>query len=473
MASVFKLKNKNSKHDPYLIEFSDDSGKRRRVVGYTDKRLSEQKGMQLEREAKLRRDGLVDQESEKKVAHRAAPIESQLSSYENSFVQVTEKHKKLTMSRIRRVCQHGCIETLQDIDIESVVQAILEIQEEDELGNKTVNHYMQAIDSFCNWCVPNRLDSNPLHGMKRLNAEVDVRRKRRALSSDEMSMLLESARNSGKSIQCYTGEERARFYFMSYMTGLRRKELASLTPESFDLAAKTPTVTVQAACSKHRREDVLPLHPALVAELLHWIAPLGPTDELFPLLDRRRTWLCVKKDLERIGIPYRNADGVADFHAAGRHSHITGLIENGASLAEACELARHSDVRMTMRYTHIGLDSQAKALAALPAPSATKDNDSVSRFLRSQDRLDGHSEESLDTDRHDPEKKLKETTPDEIKSYDVLGRDMSQPGTSSAQMEAAGIEPASRYASMKASTCVVGYLAFRLTRPLSTGLTSD
>ena len=37
-------------------------------------------------------------------------------------------------------------------------------------------------------------------------------------------------------------------------------------------------------------------------------------------------------------------------------------------LFETRELARHSDIRMTMRYTHIGLDDQARAVAAIPAP---------------------------------------------------------------------------------------------------------
>jgi site-specific recombinase XerD len=71
----------------------------------------------------------------------------------------------------------------------------------------------------------------------------------------------------------------------------------------------------------------------------------------------------VKKDLERVGIAYETEEGIADFHAAGRHTHITELLRNGASLPEAKELARHSDVSMTMRYTHIGLNDQAKAVA--------------------------------------------------------------------------------------------------------------
>jgi hypothetical protein len=67
----------------------------------------------------------------------------------------------------------------------------------------------------------------------------------------------------------------------------------------------------------------------------------------------------VRKDLERVGIEYESDDGFADFHAAGRHTHITELLRNGVSLPEAKELARHSDVNM-MRYTHIGMDDRAK-----------------------------------------------------------------------------------------------------------------
>ena len=41
--------------------------------------------------------------------------------------------------------------------------------------------------------------------------------------------------------------------------------------------------------------------------------------------------LMVKKDLERVGIPYRDElNRVADFHAAGRHTHITELLRNDA-----------------------------------------------------------------------------------------------------------------------------------------------
>jgi hypothetical protein len=40
----------------------------------------------------------------------------------------------------------------------------------------------------------------------------------------------------------------------------------------------------------------------------------------------------IKKDLELAGIPYKTEAGIADFPAAGRHTHITEPLRNGASL---------------------------------------------------------------------------------------------------------------------------------------------
>ena len=178
-------------------------------------------------------------------------------------------------------------------------------------------------------------------------------------------MLVQSARQCGESIQCFTGEQRARIYILSYMTGLRRREIASLTPRSFCLDGNPPTVTVEAACSKHRRTDVLPLNPELVQMLKKWLAGASEDAVFFPKHARRRTWLMVKKDLERVGIAYETEQGIADFHAAGRHSHITGLIRSGARLTDVQKLARHSDVRMTMEYTHVGMEDKAEAIKLL------------------------------------------------------------------------------------------------------------
>ncbi len=152
------------------------------------------------------------------------------------------------------------------------------------------------------------------------------------------------------------------------MTGLRRSELASLRPSSFQLENPVPTLTIEATVSKHRREDVLPIHPDLVPIIRTWLTGLALDQVLFPKLKTRKTCQMVKTDLKDSGIPYRTSEGDADFHAIGRHSHITQLVLSGAPLAIAKELARHSDLATTMAYTHIGLSHQAEALGQLSLP---------------------------------------------------------------------------------------------------------
>lgn len=376
MASVFKRgRDKGKRNAPYWIEYFDHEGKRRRKKGFSEKGLSEQLAAKLENEVLLRRSGMIDPLAEKLAAERRTPMDEHLKSYERNLNErsTTAKHVKLTMTRLRAIVKQCKMERLTELSVEQVQSGLTALQEHAKFGPRTYNHYVQAIVSYGHWLVEaSRLAAHPLLSLKRQNVELDVRRKRRALEDEEIVKLIDSARQSGKRLQGYDGEQRARLYLFSCLTGLRKSEIASLTPQSFRLAGDEPTVTVEAACSKHRRTDVLPLHPALVGELLQWIQGLAKEEAIFPGLKDKKTCQMVKSDLERVGIPYRTSDGVADFHAAGRHTFVTQLLRNGATLPEAKELARHADVKMTMRYAHIGMKDQAKALASLPAPLVTR-----------------------------------------------------------------------------------------------------
>ncbi|MBX9791378.1 MAG: site-specific integrase, partial [Pirellulales bacterium] len=428
---------------------SAERGKRRTKKGFTDKGLTEELAGKLESEARLRSSGMIDPLQDKLAEQKQVPIANHLAAFEESLGENTGKHVKLTMTRVRKIVEGGEIGGLGDIEPETVQAFLRKFRKDEDLGHRTYNHYLQAMDAFCNWCVvTKRLIANPILGLERLNTAVDVRHARRALTGDEVARLVESARKSGVLIQRYNGEQRARIYFVSYMTGLRKKELASLTPRSFDLDAATPTVTVEAACSKHRRKDVLPLHPELVAKLRVWLKGLKPADKLFPRLDRRKTWLMVKKDLERVGIPYENEDGIADFHASGRHTYITQLLRHGATLPEAKELARHSDVNMTMKYTHIGLNDQAKAVANLPAPARDKAEPAARPALHWRCNFGGAARLSLSLDGNGRSKE-KRQSPCRDKDFDVRRRSMS----SSGKVEAAGIEPSNDFSATGLLPC--------------------
>jgi integrase len=107
---------------------------------------------------------------------------------------------------------------------------------------------------------------NPFAHLTGLNAQTDVRRERRTLGADEFERLVESAK-AGEPYRELSGTDRAILYVVAANTGLRADELTTLTSDSFDLDAEQPTVTVEAAYSKHRRRDVLPLRADLVALL--------------------------------------------------------------------------------------------------------------------------------------------------------------------------------------------------------------
>jgi integrase len=456
MASVFKRNGKNGRKSPcWTIQYIDAHGKSRQKKGFTDKQESQRLANKLEHEAKLRRDGLIDPAAEELATQTKRCAVSHLDEFLGTIRSKgrTEKHVKLISTRIRAVLDEAGIATPSEITHDRVEKAIVAIQNRDNLSPRTVNHYIQAVKEFVAWLVPRRLGMNPLLDLELRNTEVDIRKKRRALTQGEMSQLVEATRASTKSYQCYTGEQRARIYLVSYLTGLRKNEIASLTPESFRLDDQTPTLTLEARHSKHRKQDVLPLHPQLVDLLQQWLPEYPPGEPLFPKLGKRKAYLMIRKDLEAAGIPYTTQDGDADFHAAGRHTYITELLRNGTSLVVARELARHSDVKMTMRYTHIGLQDQAKGIQNLPTDprwletrrlteSKSQHISSSSQHICSKSGVcEGQSESPTGSDCHSNAAQPADASDDDVSPYDTHGQNKAPPVTDGALMEAAGIEP--------------------------------
>jgi integrase len=172
--------------------------------------------------------------------------------------------------------------------------------------------------------------------------------------------------------------------------------LGSLTLRNFNLKRNNPTVSVEAAYSKHRRDDLQVLHPDIVERFLKWLEIRQPANEreiLFPIsnktsdVDRRTSemmmfdlnyarnlWLSKSKDeAERESrqasdfLKYEDSQGkFADFHAL-RHTFITNLSRANVSPKVAQTLARHSDIRLTFNiYSHATTDEQAAAINSLP-----------------------------------------------------------------------------------------------------------
>ncbi len=301
----------------------------------------------------------------------------------------TEKHARQTCRRAAAVLVGCKAELLGDISPSAVVEWLAAEREAGRLSIQTSNYYLRDLKSFCRWLVKDRrTGENVLAHLSGQNAAVEDHRERRHLEPDDFADFIEAAR-TGKRVRKLPGRDRAMLYTVAAFTGLRESELASLTPESFDLDAEAPAVTVGAAYSKRRRQDTILLRPDLVELLRGYLDGRPAGQPVWPGVWWKRGALIVRKDLaaarsawlkeagedaeerqrreESERFCYVDAAGrVFDFHAL-RHQFISNLAAAGVHPKVAQALARHSTITLTMnRYTHLGLHDEAAALDKLP-----------------------------------------------------------------------------------------------------------
>ena len=347
--------------------YRDENGVERRVPLAVDKAAAHAMLNELVKKVERRIAGIVDRFDE----HRKRPISEHLADFERHLKSkgISAEQVKLVASRSRRIIE-GCKAAFFGDISASRVQAFLADLREEGKSVQTSNHYLRAIKQFTRWLVKDRRTSDdPLAHVAMLNVSIDRRHDRRPFSEGEVSKILKAA-NAGPVVRRMGGPDRAMLYAVAVYTGLRASELASLTPQSFDLDADPSTVTVLAAYSKHRREDVLPLHPSLVALLRPWLISKPAGQPVWPgnWAKGKEAGAMLKHDLKAADIPYVDDSGrYADFHAL-RHTFITNMVKSGVSPKAAQSLARHSTIDLTMNvYTSLTVHDQASALASLPA----------------------------------------------------------------------------------------------------------
>jgi integrase len=161
------------------------------------------------------------------------------------------------------------------------------------------------------------------------------------------------------------GHARALLYRLAIETGLRASELRSLTISSFDF--DNCTVTVEAAYSKHRRRDILPLKPETTAELKAFLAGKMPGVNAFNMPNKDCTANMIKADLADAGSDYIDDAGrYVDFHSL-RHTTGSLLAASGVHPKVAQSIMRHADINLTMSlYTHILKGQESAAVKSLP-----------------------------------------------------------------------------------------------------------
>lgn len=223
------------------------------------------------------------------------------------------------------------------------------------LSPKTLNDMLATGQTFLNWLVRQRMETeNPLKFIERVDTRL-VQRYRRALSRDEAARLLETAPRF-----------RAVVYLLVLETGIRRNELNQVTVADFVFDTPTAFVRLPASITKNKREAQMRLRPHVVAAVRSVLPDCAMPYE-FVFKNRIPRMETVKRDLLKAGIPFVNQHGRVDLHAL-RVTFCTTLLVGGASPRVVQELMRHSDIKLTMKvYTDPSQLPLAAALDLLPS----------------------------------------------------------------------------------------------------------
>lgn len=312
--------------------------------------------------------GIVD-------AARIAAIKTlreHLEEYEQDLASCgnSAKHATVTHARAKRVIEGCGFIALADMRADAAKAFLLKLWKEKRISARTYGYYVRDLKAFCKWLVlTGRARENAfvhLGGLGTKALAKDKGKVRKALAGSEIAILLD-ATAFGPARYEMSGAERSLVYRLAVETGLRASEIAGLTRASFRLDAKLPTVFISGSGTKNGRDAELPLRPSTVALLRGHLKLKMPGSKAFRMPPSTETARMLRADLAAAGIPDKDALGrVVDFHAL-RHTFLTLLAASGVHPKVAQDLARHSDINLTLsRYSHTILEQRSEAVARLP-----------------------------------------------------------------------------------------------------------
>jgi integrase len=348
----------------WYVVYQDANNRRQFVKAYVDREASEQLGRDLERQAAREKAGLATADRTK--TH--APITEALDFYlEDLERRGTSAFYRYNMGNTMRQIMRGCgWTTMPTIRADKLTSWLAAAKKEGKAA-RTLNFYLDTARKFVSWCVDKHyLGENPLLSIRKAEEKGAKTRIRRALSAEQLALLLEVSRS------------RRLCYLMAMLTGLRRGEMKKLLWTELFLDDPRPYVWPRAHHTKAKRDDIIPLPPELV-EVLRAARPanVGPDTRVFPTVPCMETF---KKDLSRAGIAFLDERGRrVDFHAL-RTSYNMLLAKQNVPIRTAKELMRHSDIRLTAQvYNDPAIYDLSAAVNSLPRIGKNPEEESKSR----------------------------------------------------------------------------------------------
>ena len=369
---IFQVKKRRRRKGEAIVEsscyslyyrFGDMPSPKWKSLGLTNKEAAVRKAEEFRREWEGEEAGILLPRKIREGAKQ--PLEEHLVSYLSDLKKRGKSGRKnkgivQTGNRLRRLFEECGWSRLGEVSVDSFLSWRSATE---GLAQRSLNHYLAEVITFFNWLQKaGRVTVNPLANVSKVEAAGAESRRRRAFSDKELARLIKGAPH-------YRGIA----YLTAARTGLRHGELAQLKWGDMDFDSETPHVLARAGTTKNKKDSRIPLTRELEAALLtHKPDDAKPTDSVFPKgVPRART---LKKDLEKVGVPFCDEQGrYADFHSL-RYSWATHLQRQGVNSRMAMELMRHSDRKLTDRiYTDVNLLPLGQAVRNLPAEEPLTD----------------------------------------------------------------------------------------------------
>lgn len=275
------------------------------------------------------------------------------------------------------------LRTVCALDVERIKTRRLKAKRKPGTVNRDLDRIRGVMSRAVEW---NFLDSHPLKSVKRAKGEDHSRV--RYLTDDEESDLRDAldardvalrdarvrtvagGRKQHAQLKPFDAEDYpdhlTPIVLVALNTGLRRGELFGLTWADVNLQSRL--VTVQAGNAKSRKARHVPLNDEAHDLLTRWHTQGKRKGLVFPGVDGARmtnvnkSWDGVAKSAALVDFRFHDL----------RHTFASKLVMAGVDLNTVRELLGHSDIAMTLRYSHLAPVKLAAAVALLGKPAPTK-----------------------------------------------------------------------------------------------------
>ena len=375
----------------WYIDIFDHNRLRHKIPAFADKRLSETFGRNIEslvncRIAGLEPDAKLNQWIEilpddllRKfvswglIEGQRTEITKPLTEHISDYAKILEAkgfskdYVVRTRNRLKRLISDCRFYFFRDITKSSVEIYSGKLKKEG-YSNTSRGHYLDTLKTFLNWAEQDqRIIRNPI---AKLGKPARNSAKKGILTPEQFVRLIKTTFEKNVLIGRTAGQERAVLYALAGCTGLRRKELLTLTWDDINLSADNAYVRVKACLAKNAKEAKQPIPPFVVSVLTALKASTKPrlSERVFVSFGK---WIntagLIRDDLTAAEIELTDKDGNEICFHSLRNSYISFLANSQTPAKVIQKLARHSDPRLTFNtYARTFEQSEKNALSCLP-----------------------------------------------------------------------------------------------------------